>query len=278
MAAALSEFNKGCRCFRNCCKLRKMSRMRKKRCRARWRGLAALGWVALAGCVATDPGTPVVTLPQYERPFNGMDLTGWRRPTGDWTAVASAEMDAEDRKKLRLSDGEGVLVNGRAGKTFNLLSAMEHRDVDVTVEFLLPEGSNSGVYLQGRYEVQIFDSWGNKDLTFADCGGIYEGDGSGGNGFEGQRPRVNASLPPGRWQRFDIVFRAPRFDEAGRKTENARFVKVTHNGVMIHEEVEATGPTRAAAFEDERPWGPLMLQGDHGPVAYRNLVVRHLNL
>ncbi len=255
-----------------------MSRRRKKRWRGCWRGLAAAGWIALSGCVAPGTSTTVVTLPQYERPFNGVDLTGWRRPTGDWTAVASAEVDAGDRAKLRLADGDGVLVNGKAGKTFNLLSAMEHRDVDVTVEFLLPEGSNSGVYFQGRYEVQIFDSWGNYDLTFADCGGLYEGDSVGGKVFEGRRPRVNASLPPGRWQRFDIVFRAPRFDEAGRKTENARFVQVTHNGVVIHEDVEVTGPTRAAAFEDERPWGPLMLQGDHGPVAYRNLVVRHLNL
>ena len=255
-----------------------MSREGKKRCRVCWRGLAAVGLVVLAGCAAPNPGMTVVTLPPYERPFSGVDLAGWRRPTGDWTAVAAAEMDAGNRRKLRLADGGGVLVNGKAGKTFNLLSAMEHRDVDVTVEFLLPEGSNSGVYLQGRYEVQIFDSWGNYDLTFADCGGIYEGGSVGGKGFEGRRPRVNASLPPGRWQRFDIVFRAPRFDGAGRKTENARFLKVTHNGVMIHEDVEVSGPTRAAAFEDERSWGPLMLQGDHGPVAYRNLVVRHLNL
>ena len=228
--------------------------------------------------MSPGPGTTVVTLPQYERPFNEADLTGWRQPTGDWMAVDSAEMDADNRRKLRLTAGAGVLVNGKAGKTFDLLSVMEHRDVDITVEFLLPEGSNSGVYLQGRYEVQIFDSWGNYDLTFADCGGIYEGGSAGGKVFGGQRPRVNASLPPGRWQRFDIVFRAPRFDEAGRKTENARFVQVTHNGVVIHEDVEVTSPTRAAAFEDERSWGPLMLQGDHGPVAYRNLVVRHLNL
>ena len=73
-----------------------------------------------------------------------------------------------------------------------------------------------------------------------------------------------------------MTFRAPRFNDSGKKTENARFVKVVHNGVVIHEEVEVTGPTRSASFEDEGAWGPLMLQGDHGPVAYRNLLVRHL--
>ncbi|HLF95430.1 MAG TPA: family 16 glycoside hydrolase, partial [Planctomycetota bacterium] len=80
----------------------------------------------------------------------------------------------------------------------------------------------------------------------------------------------------GEWQSFDVVFLAPRFDAAGKKTANARFVKVTHNGQVIHEEVEVTGPTRAGAWEDEKPLGPIMLQGDHGPVAFRNLRVRPL--
>ncbi|MEK7676891.1 MAG: family 16 glycoside hydrolase [Verrucomicrobiota bacterium] len=71
------------------------------------------------------------------------------------------------------------------------------------------------------------------------------------------------------------MFRAPRFDASGKKVENARFVKVTHNGRVIHENVELTGPTRAATYEnDEKPTGPLMLQGDHGPVAYRNLQLK----
>jgi hypothetical protein len=87
---------------------------------------------------------------------------------------------------------------------------------------------------------------------------------------------VNASLPPGQWQTFDVVFRAPRFDASGKKTRSARFVKVAHNGKLIHENVEVTGPTRAATYNDEKPTGPLMLQGDHGPVAYRNVRVRPL--
>ena len=80
----------------------------------------------------------------------------------------------------------------------------------------------------------------------------------------------------GKWQTFDVIFRAPRFGPDGEKTANARFVKVLHNGVLVHENVEVTGPTRAAAYSDEKPAGPLMLQGDHGPVAYRNVRVRPL--
>ncbi len=73
------------------------------------------------------------------------------------------------------------------------------------------------------------------------------------------------------------MFRAPRFDDEGRKTRNAVFEKVVLNGEVIHENQEVTGPTRAAMFSDEAPRGPLMLQGDHGPVAYRNIRWRALN-
>jgi hypothetical protein len=82
---------------------------------------------------------------------------------------------------------------------------------------------------------------------------------------------VNASRPPGEWQSFDVIFRAPRFDASGVKIANAKFVKVVHNGQVIHENIEVRGPTRGARFGDEKSAGPLLLQGDHGPVAYRNV-------
>lgn len=121
----------------------------------------------------------------------------------------------------------------------------------------------------------MFDSWGVEQPRFSDCGGICQRYDEGRQrGWDCQPPRVNASKAPGEWQSFDVVFRAPRFDAAGKKTANAVFVKVVQNGVMIHENVQVTGPTRAASFQDEKPLGPLMLQGDHGPVAYRNIRIR----
>jgi hypothetical protein len=70
-----------------------------------------------------------------------------------------------------------------------------------------------------------------------------------------------------------VIFQAPRFDQEGKKISNAKFIKVVFNGIVIHENVEVTGPTRAATYEQvpETPKGPMMLQGDHGPVAYRNI-------
>lgn len=251
------------------------------------RTLAIFLALILAGC-ATRPPLPATTAErkgsqktpvpsQYLQLFNGYDLAGWRRPLGEWIVVGRVEQNPAAPENLLLGEGPGKVVNGLNGQTSNLISVAEHGDVELHLEFIVPQGSNSGVYLQGRYEVQIFDSWQQYRPTYADCGGIYQRY-ENGRSFGGKAPRVNASLPPGSWQRFDIVFRAPRFDSSGRKIENARFVQVVHNGVIIHENVDVTGPTRSAAFADERPTGPLMLQGDHGPVAFQNMLLKYVNI
>ena len=108
-----------------------------------------------------------------------------------------------------------------------------------------------------------------------DCGAIYER-WINGKGVGGSAPKQNASRAPGEWQSFLIRFRAPRFDANGKKVENARFLRVVHNGVVVQENVEVEGPTRASLESPETPEGPLMIQGDHGPVALRNMYVRPL--
>jgi len=207
----------------------------------------------------------------------GNDLDTWREPRGDWQIVGQVSSGGEGDRFLVSNPGAGIMVNGAKGRTRNVLSKLEHADVEAHIEFMVPKGSNSGVYFQARYEVQVLDSWGVQKPKHGDCGGIYQR-WKAGKGFDGHPPRVNASRPPGQWQTFDVIFRAPRFDTAGEKTENARFVKVTHNGVVVHEDVELTGPTRASTYNDEKPTGPLMLQGDHGPVAYRNILIRQTKL
>ena len=137
---------------------------------------------------------------------------------------------------------------------------------------MISQKSNSGAYFMGRYEVQIYDSHGVEKDKYPglECGGIYPRF-LKNTEVGGHTPLVNVSKPAGEWQSFDVLFRAPRFDAEGRKIENARFEKVWHNGVLIHENIDLDGPTRAAMFDDEKPTGPLMLQGDHGPIAYRNV-------
>lgn len=212
--------------------------------------------------------------------LSGEDLTGWRAPLGDWQMVGDTSTDPKDETKLVPTPGTGTALNGPAGKTKHLITELEHGDIEAHIEFMVPKGSNSGVYFQGRYEIQVLDSWGVAAPTYSDCGGIYQRWNSeaevpeGERGFEGRAPRVNAATEPGTWQSFDVVFHAPRFDAEGKKTRDAEFIRIVHNGKVIHEHVKVTGPTRSAAFADEQPLGPLMFQGDHGPVAYRNLRVR----
>lgn len=215
---------------------------------------------------------------------NGVSLTGgdfseWRGNTGQWEIVGDTFTKPGNEKLLSSKPGTGAIVNGPTGRTSNLFSKAEFGDVKAHIEFMVPKGSNSGVYFNGRYEIQVFDSWGVKEPKHSDCGGIYQrwDNNREAKGYEGIGPRVNASRKPGQWQTFDVIFRSPRFDKNGQKISNARFEKIVHNGTVIHADVELSGPTRASAYNDEKPTGPLMLQGDHGPVAYRNIRIERPN-
>ncbi len=207
-------------------------------------------------------------------------LDAWTE-TGAWAKAGKIHGNTGEKKWKSIAPGDAVLYNGPAGKTTNIVSKEEHGDVELQVEFMIPKSSNSGIYLMGRYEIQILDSYGKPDdgLSPADCGGIYErwdeSKPDGAKGYEGTAPATNASTAPGTWQTYQIQFRAPRFDSEGKKTENARFLRVVHNGVVIHEDVEVTGPTRGGIAGPELARGPLTVQGDHGPIAFRKFTLRH---
>jgi hypothetical protein len=118
----------------------------------------------------------------------------------------------------------------------------------------------------------LLDSWGVKNPGFGDIGGIYRNwENEKGKIYMGKAPLSNPAKAPGLWQKMKISFRAPRFDEAGKKIENARFIYVDLNGVRIHDNVEVPLPTGGPIENNEKPFGPLMIQGDHGPVAFRNV-------
>lgn len=212
-------------------------------------------------------------------PVNLLSLDAWT-DTGTWAKAGDVQGSTQEKKWKSVTPGDTVLYNGPEGKTTNLISKVDHGDVELEVEFMIPKASNSGIYLMGRYELQILDSYGKADngLAYGDCGGIYErwddSKPEGAKGYEGTAPATNASTAPGTWQTFSIQFRAPRFDTDGKKTENARFLKVVHNGVVIHEDVDVTGPTRGGGDSPEGPRGSLTVQGDHGPIAFRKFLVR----
>lgn len=203
------------------------------------------------------------------------DLSFFQSTGDNWKIVSSLKADLEEDKTLKTKKGTGVLVNLPGKKhASNIESKMLHGDMDLELEFMMAKGSNSGIYLQARYEVQLLDSWGVTIPKFGDCGGIYErwdeAKPDGQKGYEGHAPRMNVCKAPGLWQHLKIKFRAAAFNDYGEKVSNARFVSIHLNGQLIHENLELTGPTRGGRAENSEP-GPLFIQGDHGPVAFRNI-------
>jgi hypothetical protein len=201
-------------------------------------------------------------------------LEAFQSPASNWNIIGAAQAGYNDTI-LNTAKGEGILFNNynrsiqfQPGR--NLMTKMEHGDMVIEMDLMIPKGSNSGIYLQSRYEVQINDSWGVKAPKHGDMGGLYER-WKDNKGYEGKAPMKNACLAPGLWQHLEISFQAPRFDAAGKKTMDAKFNYVKLNGITLHENIYVSGPTRAAAFDDEKAYGPLMIQGDHGQIAIRNV-------
>ena len=218
-------------------------------------------------------------------PFTEMnleDMSQFRPVADNWQIVGDVYVDQTKKRTFVSSEGTGILLNTpEKGMKENLFTTFEHGDIEMEFDVMMPVHSNSGVYFQGRYEIQLLDSWGKLEAQHSDIGGIYqrwdETKEKGKRGFDGHPPRMNAAKAPGLWQHFRIVFHAPKFDEAGNKIQNASFEEVWLNGVLLHENQELTGPTRAGAFDDEKPLGPLMIQGDHAAVALRNIRYKLFN-
>ena len=189
----------------------------------------------------------------------GTDLSRWQKEGGGAPG-------------WKVEQGYVEVVPGAGG----IVSRDAFGDAQLHVEWMAPlpavgesqERGNSGVFLMGRYEVQVLDSYENQTYPDGQASAIY-----------GQfPPLVNASRPPGEWQTYDIIFHRPRFDAAGKVTSPARFT-VLHNGVLVQDNVVLSGPT---AHQRRPPYGkhedrlPLSLQ-DHGTkVRYRNIWIRDL--
>ncbi|WP_242916486.1 family 16 glycoside hydrolase [Pontibacter liquoris] len=227
--------------------------------------------VVLGALVLAGPARSQTTLLELR------DLSAFRSPGKSWQLAGDVAADLAKENKLTISKGTGVLVNlpGRKAAGKDLLTNLEHGDVDIELDYMMAKGSNSGIYLQGLYEVQLADSWGETKASSASNGGIYErwdeSRPQGQQGFQGYAPRQNVSRAPGLWQHLKISFQAPRFDASGRKTENAKLLRVELNGIPVQENVVLFGPTRGASSNQEVAKGPLRIQGDHGAVAFRNI-------
>jgi hypothetical protein len=211
-------------------------------------GVVAGDGGGLSGTITDPSGTPY--------PFTAVRAPALSRPTPLW-APALRLFDGTDLKGWHTVGGtnqwsvvNGVLTNAKGGA--NLVTDAVFNDFKLHVEVKYPPTGNSGVYLRGRHEVQVEDS----AVTKADA----EATGGLGAIYGFVIPNQNASKGPGQWETLDI-------------TLVGRLVTVVLNGKRIISEQEIPGPTGGALDSNEGRPGPIMLQGDHGPVEYRNLVL-----
>jgi hypothetical protein len=277
----------------------------------RWRALAAAlfgGYTVLGlSAWADEPARAVQPSRQFARGdgwrplFNGKDLSGWtfRNPGAKkvWVVCDEIKLDPSDRARLvpRGAGGrpDSVLLCGDDGRGSDIMTADSFGDYQLYLEFTVPKGSNSGVYNRGLFEIQVFDSFGTSKLRWHDCGALYE------RAF----PPENLAKPPGEWQSYEITMKGKKLtlvwngksvyqevDVRYGETDRDAFERLNQENaskpealrVKLREEngrylgYFGEGGTRAGLDGPDRP-GPILLQGDHGPVAYRKLFIRPIH-
>ncbi len=217
--------------------------------------------VVTPGETPADPPSDAIVL------FDGKDMTK------EWVM----EKDGSPCDWI-VKDGHVEVPPKGHGAGGYIKSKREFTDVQLHVEWASPaevrgdsQGrGNSGIFLLGGYEIQVLDSYDNKSYADGQASALY--------GWK--PPLVNATKKPGEWQVYDIIFEAPKFDEAGKLLKKA-YVTVIHNGVVTHHRQAYLGPTghkQVANYDKVLEKGPIKIQ-DHGnPVRFRNIWVRELNL
>jgi hypothetical protein len=254
--------------------------------------------VAAPACLAADePASREgwITL------FNGKDLSGWkfRNPQAKkvWVVCDDVRLDPKNPAILepvgRGGTADAVLLCGDDGRGSDIMTDRLFYNYELHLEFTVPKGSNSGVYNRGLFEIQIFDSFGKPQLAFHDCGALYER----------AIPKENLAKPPGEWQSFDITMRGKKIslvwngktvyqdiDFRYGETDKDAFERLTKENASKTPELQVRleekngkyvgffgeGGTRAGLSGPDRP-GPILFQGDHGPVALRHIRIRPLD-
>jgi hypothetical protein len=226
--------------------------------------------VVCVALLASCAKPPADAAPQPVHPFNGKDFTGWKfegHVKRNFWKVGTAQVDPKNAKTLLVKEGGAELISAGIVAA-DLRTEQDFGDAIIELEFMIPPGSNSGIFVMGEYEIQILD---DPKVDPAKPGNMDQG-----ALVRTVAPTKLATKKPGEWQTYRIEYHAPRFDSTGKKIQNAKLVKVIVNGQTVHENVDIPGPTPGGLTGKESPRGPLILQGGEGPVAFRNITITPL--
>ncbi|WP_316815189.1 family 16 glycoside hydrolase [Pedobacter nyackensis] len=179
------------------------------------------------------------------------DLSEFKTVPQQWKLVGDISYDLNKPNKSEIKNGTGILVHTPKGQSKNILvSNLEHQNLALEFEFMLAKGSQTTLYLQGRYAIKLNDSWSNYELV--------------------SDARMNVCRAPGLWQKMQIFFQAPKFNNSGNKTDDATLLKVVYNGVTIQENVSFKEPSINSPLREEATTGPFMLSSN-GAIALKDI-------
>lgn len=206
----------------------------------------------------------------FVSPFSAANLLDEFEVKGDWKAVDEVKLDGKGN--LTVTEGpKNALIYAKGGE---ISTKAGFGDMWIKMEFMVGSDTAAALYLQSRYGIALNNSQGEKTLTAEDLGGLLHRQ-VNGQKVDGVAANINAAKPLGDWQQLEIKFRAPRYDLANNKTDNALLLEVKLNNQLIHQNTIAKGFTQGSKYPWEERYGPVMLRVNEGTIAIRNLDIRH---
>lgn len=213
---------------------------------------------------------PAIARPQASNETQFNSLASFERPDNVWSEVADVITAPPKFESFKKTSGSGIILAEADKKESYLTTKTTFGDTEMEFDFLVGKGTKASVLLQGRYRLNLSDSWAQLDPSFNRMGGLARHNKQDSSGFSGEAPLVNVAKAPGLWQHVRLRFKAPQFGN-GSKTTNAVLEDVYINGCLVQQNVELQGTSAGALSAKEESTGPITFSCSSGTLAIKNL-------
>ncbi|WP_366183837.1 family 16 glycoside hydrolase [Flavobacterium ovatum] len=216
---------------------------------------------------AQQKNTEIIELNPLSIELN--DLSLFEKGSKDWGLAENISIDRKTNKIVLSKKGKGILIHTNDSKKHeNLVTKLQHGNIAVEFDVMLSKGTESSIYLQGKYKVLLTDSWTKNSSPITNIGSIDSGNNAADKKYLATE---NVAKAPGLWQHVKIVFQAPVINASGEKIKNARFEEITINNRTVIQNVEVLEPSAGAISKKETALGPIVLQGTEKAIAFKNI-------